>query len=194
MNNKQKKTTHRRTRFNFFKFLRNMTILAIIIFAGYWVISALFTSTEKPLPKVVTAPTKISLPKPVAINPVQEYKAKQDKIINSIFRFNENLYMSMNNNNVVNLYPDSQNAVTALNDNLSSSASKLQSSDVRAESLFLSELTLKNNAYINAVIAYNKEALVKVPNPKNLKALNITVQKSYNDINTFMNKNLSLFK
>lgn len=193
MSKKLKKKRKKKNHFNFLKFLKNMSILAIIIFIGYWVISSLFTPAPKPLPKVVAAPTQ-KVVSPAPVNPVTEYKSQQYKIFTSIFRYNENLYMSMNTNNVVNLYPDSQNAITALNNNLSASASKLNSADVRSESLFLSELILKNNAYINAVIAFNKEALSKNPNSKTLKSLNQTVQDTYNDINKFMNDNLSVFK
>lgn len=195
MNKKIKSKKKSKARFNFFKFLKNMSILIIVIFVVYCVISALFIPTQKPLPKVITVPTpKVNQPQSPTVNPVAEYKSKQYKIFISIFRFNENLYMSMDNDNVVNLYPDSQNAVTALNDNLSTSANQLNSADVRNESLFLNELTLKNNAYINAVIAFNKEALSKTPNATTLKTLKQTVQKNYNDINKFMNDNLSIFK
>ena len=143
-----------------------------------------------------TPQTKVrtNLPVEAPVNPVIAYKAKQYKILLSIFRFNENLYMAMATNNVVNLYPDSQNGVTALNDNLSTAASKLNPTDVRAESLFLSELTQKNNTYINSILAYNKVALAKSPNVKELAVLKESVQQTYNDINTFMNKNLNIFK
>ncbi|MGL4451820.1 MAG: hypothetical protein ACRCTZ_11580 [Sarcina sp.] len=193
MNKKTSKKKSKKTHFNFFKFLRNMSILAIVIFAVYWIISSLFAAPPKPLPKVVSTPTKTVAP-PAPVNPVVEYKAKQYKIFVSIFRFNENLYMSMSTNNVVNLYPDSQNAVSALNDNLSAFASKLNSADVRSESLFLNQLTQKNNAYINSVIAFNKEALLKTPNQKTLQELQKTVLENYNTINKFMNDNLSVFK
>ena len=102
--------------------------------------------------------------------------------------------MSMATNNVVNIYPDSQNAITALNDNLSTFSSKLSSTDVANESSFLSELTLKNNAFINSVIAYNNLVLTKSPNPKTLEKLKDNVQKNYNIVNKFMNDNLSMFK
>lgn len=188
---KRKKKTH----FNIFKFLRNMGSLFIVIFIIYWVINGLFIHTSKQLPNIANAPEKkVVTPVPVPVNPIIEYKAKQYKILINIFRFNQNLYMYMDTDNVVNIYPDSQNAITALNNNLSTFSNKLNSADITSESSFLAQLTLKNDAFINSVIAYNNVALSKSPNSKTLENLKENVQKNYDIINKFMNDNLSLFK
>ena len=188
---KRKKKTH----FNIFKFLRNMGSLFIVIFIIYWVINGLFIHTSKQLPNVVnTSEKKVATPTPVPVNPTIEYKAKQYKILMSIFRFNQNLYMYMDTDNVVNIYPDSQNAITALNNNLNTFSNKLNSAEITSESSFLGQLTLKNDAFINSVIAYNNVVLSKSPNPKTLEDLKENVQKNYDIINKFMNDNLSMFK
>ena len=191
MKPKRKKKSH----FNIFKFLRNMGSLSIVIFIIYWVINGLFIHTSKQLPNIANAPEKkVVTPVPVPVNPIIEYKAKQYKILINIFRFNQNLYMYMDTDNVVNIYPDSQNAITALNNNLSTFSNKLNSADITSESSFLAQLTLKNDAFINSVIAYNNVALSKSPNSKTLENLKENVQKNYDIINKFMNDNLSLFK
>lgn len=203
-----KKVTKKRRRFNFFKFLRNIIILFVVILIIHAIISLL---TPKPVAakKTVVPPqnkmsatqntqatttVKATAPATQATIPTTEYKTKQAKLVSSIFRFNQNLYMAINSNNVVNLYPDSQNAVNALNSNLSTYATKIGPTMVQTDSSFISELMLKNNIYINNVIAYNKAALAKNPNKATLAKLHKPVLDSYNAVNKLLNDNSNLFK
>lgn len=188
----------KKLKFNFFKFLRNIIIFAIAIFVIVWIL----TPDAKPATTPSKQPASTSTNPSTTANPVvaqpaspvTEYKNAQHTQMNNIFRFNQNLYMAMSSNNVVNIYPDSQNGVNELNSNLTAYANKLDAQTVRDDSVFISELTLKNNAFINAVIAYNNEVTSKSPNQATLTKLNSVVLTNYNAVNAFMNSNLGLFK
>lgn len=188
----------KKLRFNFFKFLRNIIIFAIAIFAIVWILTPdakpATTPSKQPASTSNNPSTTASPVVAQPASPVTEYKNAQHTQMNNIFRFNQNLYMAMSSNNVVNIYPDSQNGVNELNSNLTAYANKLDAQTVRNDSIFISELTLKNNAFINAVIAYNNEATSKSPNQATLTKLNTAVLTNYNAVNAFMNSNLGLFK
>lgn len=195
MNTQQKKKIRKKikrkkkVKFNIFKFLRTIIIIVVIIFFAHWIL----TPSTKLAPPTAT-PVVTKEVTPPAPTPFEQYKSKQHDTMNNIFRFNENLYMAMATNNVVNLYPDSQNGVNELSSELSTCASKLDSQTISADSSFISELMIKNNAFVNSVIAYNNETLSKTPNQATLSGLNQTVQNNYKAVNLFMNQNMNLFK
>ncbi|WP_297436617.1 hypothetical protein [uncultured Clostridium sp.] len=201
-NSKRKTKTIRK--FNIFKFLKSMFIIVAIIIGINFLISVL-TPKAAPVKNTNPAIPTVPLPKPlqlpappiVPVKPTltpQDYNQKQEKLIESIFRFNQNIYMTINGDNFVNLYPDSQNAVNALSSNLSIYATKLSPSLVQSDSTFLSELIIKNNAFINDAITYNKAALTKNISKEALAKLHKPLLASYNAINQFMNSNINLFK
>ena len=199
-----KRKTKTIRKFNIFKFLKSMLLIVAIIVGINFLISVL-TPKAAPVKNINPTIPTVQLPKPLQlpappIVPVKstltpkEYNQKQEKLIESIFRFNQNIYMAINGDNFVNLYPDSQNAVSALSTNLSTYATKLSPSLVQSDSTFLSELIIKNNAFINDAITYNQAALNKKISKKALAKLHKPLLASYNAINQFMNSNIDLFK
>lgn len=202
MKNKQKKKI-KKTKFNPFILIRNIVILIVIVLSIIIFFNLLSANKKNTTPVVPAAPavTNNNATKPTpnlndqnAPESISDYKEKQYQILTNLFRYNENLYLSMDGNNIVNIYPDSENAITALNNNLTAMASKLNSADVRNESLFLTDLKTKNTAFVNDVIAYNTAATEKVPNKTQVAKLLQTVQTSYKAVNDCMNQNINLFK
>ena len=203
-----KRKTKTIRKFNIYKFLKSMLLIVALIVAiivGINFLISVLTPKAAPVKNINPTIPTIQLPKPLQlpappIVPVKstltpkEYNQKQEKLIESIFRFNQNIYMAISGDNFVNLYPDSQNAVSALSTNLSTYATKLSPSLVQSDSTFLSELIIKNNAFINDAITYNQAALNKKISEKALAKLHKPLLASYNAINQFMNSNIDLFK
>ncbi|MGL5634180.1 MAG: hypothetical protein ACRDDL_03820 [Sarcina sp.] len=199
MKNKQKKT-RKKTKFHPFILIRNIIILIIIILCiiiFFYLLSANKKNTLPVVPAkpvVTTTNTTSNINDPTVPESISAYKEKQYQILTNLFRYNQNLYISMDGNNTVNIYPDSQNALTMLNNNLTAMASKLNPSDVRSESLFFTDLKTKNDTFINDVIAYNNALTSKNPNSSQVAKLLQAVQSSYKAVNDYMNQNISLFK
>ncbi|MGL4990144.1 MAG: hypothetical protein ACRC57_03100 [Sarcina sp.] len=201
-NNKRKITNKKKKmKFKPLKFLRNIIILILIVFGIIYIIkpSTSKTTAQNTTSKSTTAPTNttsstVAQKQVVTPNATTEYYNTQNTLLNSIFRFNQNLYNLRSSNIISNIYPDSQNGVNQLNVNLSKYSSKLNPSIVKNDSAFILQLTQKNNQFITSVIAYNNESLSKNPNQEKLQKLQTQVLNNYNDVNTFMNSNLTLFK
>ena len=188
-----KKTTNKKKKFNLFKFIRAIIIISIILYLIYFCLSLIFSPAKPKVPANTPAqPVKQATITPQA--EIDNYKNKQLALINNLFRFNENLYLSMSNNSVVNIYPDSQNAVLALRQNFDSFSSKLDASSQASEEDFLNNLSILNNNYVQAVITYNTEALSSNCNSDKLSKLLKTLQLAYHTINKYMNNNINLFK
>lgn len=188
-----KKTTNKKKKFNLFKFIRGIIIISIILYLIYFCLSLIFNSAKPKVPTSTPAPVV----KQATVTPqseIDDYKQKQLTLINNLFRFNENLYLSMSNNSVVNIYPDSQNAVLALRQNFDSFSSKLDASSQASEEDFLNNLSILNNNYVQAVITYNTEALSSDCNSDKLSKLLKTLQSTYHTVNKYMNDNINLFK
>ncbi|MGL5822256.1 MAG: hypothetical protein ACRCYE_11680 [Sarcina sp.] len=199
MKNKQKQT-RKKTKFHPFILIRNIIILIIIVLCiiiFFYLLSANKKPTIPVVPAkpVVTATNTTSNVNDTAVpESIAAYKERQYQILTNLFRYNQNLYISMDGNNVVNIYPDSENALTTLNNNLTAMASKLNPSDVRSESLFLTDLKNKNDTFINDVIAYNNALTAKNQNGGQVAKLLQAVQSSYKAVNDCMNQNINLFK
>ena len=188
-----KKTTNKKKKFNLFKFIRAIIIISIILYLIYFCLSLIFSPAKPKVPANTPAqPVKQATVTPQA--EIDNYKNKQLALINNLFRFNENLYLSMSNNSVVNIYPDSQNAVLALRQNFDSFSSKLDASSQASEEDFLNNLSILNNNYVQAVITYNTEALSSNCNSDKLSKLLKTLQSAYHTVNKYMNNNINLFK
>lgn len=188
-----KKTTNKKKKFNLFKFIRAIIIISIILYSIYFCLSLVFSSVKPKVPTSTPAPV-IKQDTVTPQSEIDDYKKKQLALINNLFRFNENLYLSMSNNSVVNIYPDSQNAVLALRQNFDSFRSKLDATSQASEEDFLNNLSILNTNYVQAVITYNTEALSSKSNSNKLSKLLKTLQSDYNTINKYMNTNINLFK
>ncbi|MGL4742155.1 MAG: hypothetical protein ACRC41_15365 [Sarcina sp.] len=202
MKSKQKKKI-KKTKFNPFILIRNIIILVVIILSII-IFFNLLSANKKNTSPVVTPPAPVATNNTTSATPnvndqttpgsILDYKQKQYQILTNLFRYNQNLYLSMDSNNIVNIAPDSENAITALNNNLTAMASKLNSSDVRNESLFLTDLKTKNTTFVNDITAYNTAVTAKNPNKSQVAKLLQTVQASYKAVNDCMNQNMNLFK
>lgn len=196
--NNRRKITNKRKKMKFkpLKFLRNIIILVLIVFGIIYILKPSASKTAIPTTTTAVTPTSAATAQKQVVTPNEttQYYNTQNTLLNSIFRFNQNLYNLRSSNIISNIYPDSQNGVNQLNVNLSKYSSKLNPNIIKNDSAFILQLTQKNNQFITSVIAYNNESLSKNPNQEKLQKLQTQVLNNYNDVNNFMNSNLTLFK
>lgn len=192
-NKKRKK----KAKFNIFKFIRALIIIAVIIFIIHSAFNYIFSKKvpAPPSPAQIAAQQQVSAAKAAKVTAeINTYKSKQLNLLHNLFRFNQNLYLCMSNTTANNIYPDSQNAVKALQDNFNAFSSNLPAADMYSETEFFAKLSTLNNAYIANILAYNKEALSQNASDKQLSILFKPLQASYNAVNKFMNDNMNKFQ
>lgn len=192
--NKKKK---KKSKFNVFKFIRALIIIAIVIFLLHAAFKFIFAKTTPapPSPAQIAAQQQAAAQQASKVEAtVNSYKSKQLNLLHSLFRFNQNLYLCMSNTTASNIYPDSQNAVKALQNNFNTFSSSLNATDAATQSAFLTKLSSLNTAYVQSIITYNTEALKRTPDDKELGVLFKTLQSSYNNVNKFINNNIKLFQ
>lgn len=123
-----------------------------------------------------------------------EFFTKEAKILSDLQRFNENVGLVMNYpSSVVNIYPDSLNAATALKNNLSEYAQYLSSTELSNVSSFINNLVSANTTYINAVVAYNKLISSSAPNMQVANSQKTTISNDYTNLNNLISKNQNIF-